>query len=171
MSAVNVLVGAALLFFGRRAFWLFVAGAGFVAGLSLANNILQGPESVSVIIGIVIGLLAALLAVFVQRFAISLAGFLVGGYIALQVLPMLNLEGGWWTTVLAFIIGGAIGVILIGMFLDWALISLSSLAGAALITEVLNLSSGLGTVAFIVLVVIGVVFQARELRPGKHKSH
>lgn len=171
MSAVNVLVGAALLFFGRRAFWLFVAGAGFVAGLSLANNILQGPESVSVIIGIVIGLLAALLAVFVQRFAISLAGFLVGGYIALQVLPMLNLEGGWWTTVLAFIIGGVIGVILIGMFLDWALISLSSLAGAALITEVLNLSSGLGTVAFIVLVVIGVVFQARELRPGKHKSH
>ena len=171
MSVVNVLVGAALLFFGRRAFWLFVAGAGFVAGLSLANNILQGPESVSVIIGIVIGLLAALLAVFVQRFAISLAGFLVGGYIALQFLPMLNLEGGWWTTVLAFIIGGVIGVILIGMFLDWALISLSSLAGAALITEVLNLSSGLGTVAFIVLVVIGVVFQARELRPGKHKSH
>ena len=80
MQVVNVLVGAGLLFFGRRAFWLFVAGAGFVAGLSLANRILQGPEAIGVIIGIGIGLLAALLAVFVQRFAISLASFLVGGY-------------------------------------------------------------------------------------------
>ena len=171
MQVVNVLVGAGLLFFGRRAFWLFVAGAGFVAGLSLANRILQGPEAIGVIIGIGIGLLAALLAVFVQRFAISLAGFLVGGYIALQILPMLNLEGSWWTTVLTFIIGGVIGVILVGVFLDWALISLSSLAGGVLITEALNLSGGLAPVIFVVLVVLGVVFQARELRQGRHKSH
>jgi len=171
MPIVNILVGIALLFFGRRAFWLFVAGAGFVAGLSLANNILEVPESVSLIIGIGIGLLVALLAVFVQRFAINLAGFLVGGYIALQVMPMLNLEGGWWATVLTFIIGDVIGVILVGMFLDWALISLSSLAGAALTTEALNLNGGLGIAAFVVLIVIGVVFQARELRQNRRKSH
>jgi len=107
----------------------------------------------------------------VQRFAINLAGFLVGGYIALQVMPMLNLEGGWWATVLTFIIGGVIGVILVGMFLDWALISLSSLAGAALTTEALNLNGGLGIAAFVVLIVIGVVFQARELRQNRRKSH
>ncbi len=171
MPIVNILIGIALLFFGRRAFWLFVAGAGFVAGLSLANNILEVPESVSLIIGIGIGLLVALLAVFVQRFAINLAGFLVGGYIALQVLPMFNMDGGWWATVLTFIIGGVIGVILVGMFLDWALISLSSLAGAALVTEALNLNGGLGMAAFVVLIVIGVVFQARELRQNRRKSH
>ena len=171
MTIINVLVGVALLFFGRRAFWLFVAGAGFVAGLSLANSILQVPESVGLIIGILIGLLAALLAVFVQRFAISLAGFLVGGYIALQILPMLNIDGGWWVTVLTFIIGGAIGVFLVGMFLDWALISLSSLAGASLVTEALNLSGGLGMAVFVILIVIGVVFQARELRgDGQRKQ-
>ena len=169
MAIVNLLVGAALLFFGRKAFWLFVAGAGFVAGLSLANSVLQVPESISLIIGIGIGLLAALLAVFVQRFAISLAGFLVGGYIALQVLPMLNLEGSW-TIWVAFIIGGAIGVFLVGIFLDWALISLSSLAGASLVTEALNLSGGLGMVVFVILIVIGVVFQARELRGDRRKS-
>jgi hypothetical protein len=167
---VNVLVGAALLFFGRRAFWLFVAGAGFVAGLSLANNFLQGPEAIGVIIGIGIGLLAALLALFLQRFAISLGGFLVGGYIALQLLPMLNIDGGWWATVVTFIIGGIIGVFLVGMFLDWALISLSSLAGASLISEALNLSSGLGMVVFVILVVIGVVFQGRELQGNKRRG-
>ena len=167
MSAVNLIVGAALLFLGRRVFWLFVAGAGFVAGLALANRIFPGSESIGVIVGIGIGLLAALLAVFVQRFAIWLAGFLVGGYIALQFLPMLNIEAGWTTQLVAFIVGGVVGVILVGMFLDWALISLSSLAGASLVTEALNLSGGLGIVVFIILIVIGVVFQARDLRSDK----
>jgi hypothetical protein len=169
MTIINVLVGVALLFFGRRAFWLFVAGAGFVAGLSLANNFLQGSEAIGIVIGVGIGLLAALLAIFVQRFAISLAGFLVGGYIALQVLPLLNLDGGWGVTVLTFIIGGVIGVFLVGIFLDWALISLSSLAGASLVSKALNLSGGPGMVVFFILVVMGVLFQARELRGSERR--
>ena len=171
MSIVNVLVGVGLLFFGRRAFWLFVAAAGFVAGLSLANRLLQGPEWVGLVVGIAIGLVAALLAVIVERFAIGLAGFLVGGYIALQVLPALNLQGGW-TTVIAFIVGGVIGLILISVFLDWALIALSTLAGAALVVQALNMNSGLAILVFIVLVLVGVVFQARELRGGgRRRSH
>ena len=169
MAILNVLIGVGLLFFGRRAFWLFVAAAGFLAGLSLANSLLQGPEWVGLIVGLGLGLLAALLAVAVQRFAIGLAGFLVGGYIALQTLPLFNLEGGW-ATVLAFLVGGVIGVILVGMFLGWALISLSSLAGAALIVDALNLDAGLGTLVFIILVVVGVVFQARELQGGRRKT-
>jgi hypothetical protein len=166
MAILNVLIGVGLLFFGRKAFWLFVAAAGFLAGLSLTNSLLEGPEWLGLIVGLGIGLLAALIAVVLQRFAFGLAGFLVGGYIALQALPFLNLEGGW-TTVLAFIIGGIIGIILIGMFLDWALISLSSLAGAALIVDGLSLEAGLGTVVFIILVVVGVVYQAREIQGGR----
>lgn len=170
MSIINILFGIGLLFFGRRAFWIFVAGAGFVAGLSLANRLLQGPEWVGVTVGLGIGLLAALLAVAVQRFAIGMAGFLVGGYIALQVLPMLNLEGSW-VTVLVFIVGGVIGITLVGMFLGWALISLSSLAGASLLTEALNLRDGTALLVFIILIVIGVAYQAGELRKDRRKSH
>jgi hypothetical protein len=169
MAILNVLIGAGLLFFGRKAFWLFVAGVGFVVGLALTNRLFQGPEWVGIAIGLVIGLLAALLAVLVERFAISLAGFLAGGYLALQFLvPFFHLEHGWlpW---LAFVIGGIIGVILVGVFLDWALISLSSLAGAALIAEALNLQYGIAFVIFIVLTVIGVVFQARELRRDRRR--
>jgi hypothetical protein len=162
MAILNVLIGIGLLFFGRKAFWLFVAAAGFLAGLSLANRLLQGPEWVGLLVGLGIGLLAALIAVAVQRLAIGFAGFLAGGYIALQVLPLLNLEGGW-ATVAAFLIGGLIGIILVGIFLGWALISLSSLAGAALIIDALHMEAGLGTVVFIILVIVGVVFQARDL--------
>ena len=174
MTILNILIGTALLFFGRKVFWLFVVGVGFMAGLALANSILQGPEWVGVIIGLVIGLLAALLAVFLQRFALGLAGFLAGGYLTFQFLvPLFHLQHGWlpW---LAFVIGGILGVILVGMFLDWALIALSTLAGAALVTEALNLSGGLGLVAFIVLIAIGIAYQARELRGNRRsqsKSH
>jgi drug/metabolite transporter (DMT)-like permease len=169
MAILNVLIGAGLLFFGRKAFWLFVAGAGFVVGLALTNRLFQGPEWVGIVIGLVIGLLAALLAVLVERFAISLAGFLAGGYLALQFLvPFFHLEHGWlpW---LAFVIGGIIGVILVDLFLDWALISLSSLAGAALIAEALNLQYEIAFVVFFILTVIGVAFQARELRKDRRR--
>lgn len=169
MSIINILFGIGLLFFGRKVFWLFVAGAGFVAGLSLANHILQSPEWVGVVIGLGIGLLAALLAVFVQRIAIGLAGFLVGGYIALQVLPLLRLEAGW-ATWLAIIVGGIIGVTLVGLFLDWALVILSSLAGASLLTEPLNLRDGIALLVFFISIAIGVSYQAGELRKDRRKS-
>ncbi len=171
MAILNVLIGAGLLFFGRKVFWLFVAGAGFVAGLSLANRLLQGPEWVGVIIGLGIGLLAALLAIFLQRFAIGLAGFLAGGYLALQFLvPLFQLQHGWlpW---MAFVIGGIVGVILVGVFLDWALIALSTLAGAALVTETLSLRDGIALLVFIILILVGVSYQARELRQDRRKSH
>jgi hypothetical protein len=169
MAILNVLVGAALLFFGRKVFWLFVAGAGFVAGLGFANSVLQVPEAIGVIIGLGIGLLAALLAVFLQRFAIGLAGFLVGGYLTWQyIIPLYNLQHGWlpW---LAVLIGGVIGVILVGVFLDWALIALSSLVGASLVTDALTLSGGFAMLTFVILVAIGVTYQARELRGDRRK--
>lgn len=163
MAILNALVGAALLFFGRKVFWLFVAGAGFVAGTSLATNTLNSPEWLNIIIGIGVGLVAALLAVFMQRFAFGLAGFLAAGYIALQLLPLINLENSWvpW---LVFISGGIIGAILVGAFLDWALIILSSLAGSSLVIGSLNLPQGFGVIAIIILVVVGISVQARDLK-------
>ena len=168
MVLLNILIGAALLFFGRRVFWLFIAGMGFVAGVSFADQLLQGPEWLSMVIGLGLGIFTALLAIFVQHFAIGLAGFLAGGYIAWQlVLPLLNIEHGWipWLT---FLIGGIIGVILVGAVLDWALIILSSLAGSALIVEVLKSPQFLSALVFIALAAIGISVQARGLRRSKH---
>ena len=170
MVILNILIGAALLFFGRKVFWLFVAGVGFVAGMSLAANLFHGSEELSIIVGIVIGLIAALLALFVQHFAISLAGFLAGGYLAMQILPMLNIEvdGALW---IVFIVGGIIGVILVNAVLDWALILLSTLAGASLMVDAFNLSDVIALVVFILLIATGIVYQSREIRKDRRKSH
>lgn len=171
MAILNGLLGAALLFFGRKVFWLFVAGAGFVAGVALANRIFQGPEWIGLLIGLGIGLLAALLAILVQHFAIGLAGFLVGGYLSMQFLvPFFHLEHGWMPW-LVFIIGGIIGVFLVNAFLDWSLIILSSLAGASLLMDALSLRNTLGLLVFITLIVVGMSYQARKLREDRRKSN
>lgn len=55
--------GGALLFLGRKLYWFFVGAVGFVVGLSLATQWLQGgSEIVILLVGIVIGVVGALLA-------------------------------------------------------------------------------------------------------------
>lgn len=166
MALLNILIGTALLFFGRKVFWLFVIGTGFVAGMSLAANTFNGPDWLNITVGILVGLIAALLAVFLKNFAIGMAGFLVGGYIALQVLPILNIEGGWvpW---LVFIVGGIFGVIMINAFLDWALILLSALAGSSLLVGAVDMTQSLSIIAYIVLVAVGISVQAKGLKREK----
>ncbi len=168
MTTINALLGAALLFFGRKVYWLFVAGAGFMVGMDFAARALDGPEWLSVATGVAVGIVAALLAVFVQQFAIGLAGFLGGGFLALQILPFIDLDYSWipWAV---FILGGILGVVLVSFFFDWALIILSSLAGASLLTGVLDFNKMAGLTIMIVLAALGIFFQARELRKEKKK--
>ena len=163
LSIINIILGGALLVTGRKLFWLFVGAAGFVAGLQLATQFWQGPEILAIVIGLVVGGIFALLAIFLQGVAIGVAGFLAGGYVLTMVAGMIGLnEGAFSWTV--YLIGGILGVILVVFLFDWALITLSSLAGASLITEALLLPSGIGGVVFLALVIVGVVIQGSTLQ-------
>jgi hypothetical protein len=159
LGVISIILGAALLMAGRKLFWLFVGAAGFVAGLQLATQFWRGPEVLSIIIGLVVGVVFALLAIVLQGVAIGVAGFLAGGYIFTVLAGMIGLDQGAlsWVT---YLIGGIIGVLLVIFLFDWALITLSSLAGASLITQAL----GLGGILFLVLVIVGVVLQGSILQ-------
>jgi uncharacterized membrane protein YkvI len=76
---------------------------------------------------------------------------------------MLGLNQGAFSW-LVYLIGGIIGVLLVIFLFDWAIITLSSLAGASLITQALPLPSGLGGIIFLGLVIIGVVIQGSTLQ-------
>lgn len=167
---IRLLVGAGLLALGRKLFWFFVGGIGFVAGVALASRFL-GSESDGVIllIGLVAGVVGALLTVMLQKLALGLAGFLGGGYVLLQLTELLSLsfEGYDW---LVFIVGGIIGAGLIAYLFEWALVGISSLSGAAIIADTLSLEGSLQLVVLIALAVLGIVVQAGLLSKKKKKN-
>ena len=163
LNLVNVILGSALLVAGRKLFWLFVAAAGFVTGMQLATRFTQSSEGSAIMIGLVIGLIFALLAIFLQRIAIAIAGFLAGGYILTALAGMLGMDAGASVWII-YVIGGIIGVILVSLLFDWALINLSSLAGASLVVQSLFPQNATGGLIFIVLLIIGILIQGSVLR-------
>jgi hypothetical protein len=168
-TVLSALVGLALLVLGRKLYWLFVGGIGFVAALGLATRFVGAmPEWLQILVAVVVGLVGALLAILAQKVAIGLAGFVGGGLILALGLEMfgLDLTGLWWLA--AFVVGGLIGAFVVSAAFDWALILLSSLAGASLIVEALPLGRLLEIVVYGTAVVAGIVAQAALRRAEKH---
>ena len=169
MNVIRLVIGGLLLILGRKLFWLFVAAVGFAAGWAVATNLLHvQPEWVALVLALVVGIVGALLAHFVSRLAIGLAGFLAGGFLALSLVGILNPQADWWGWV-AFIVGGILGALLLGAALEWALIGFSSLAGALLVVDALDLSSTAHMLVLVGLFIVGVIIQT-ALRGGEHKK-
>ncbi|HUC84243.1 MAG TPA: DUF4203 domain-containing protein [Candidatus Acidoferrales bacterium] len=163
MQWADILIGAALLLFGRRLFWLFVGGVGFIVGFNFAGQMFQGQSpGLILLIAIVVGLLGAIASIFLQRVVVAIAAFLAGGYFlsAASVMALPNSAGGvaW----IAFVVGGIVGAILALALLDPALILLSSLAGATAISQNVPLEPGSKGILFLVLLVFGIVVQAAQ---------
>jgi hypothetical protein len=163
LAIPQILVGLALAVLGRKLFWLFVAGVGFLAALAIASRFLQGsPEWLVIGLGILAALVGALLAVFVQKVAIAVAGFVGGGFLLVGILNLIGFDPGrlaW----LAFLVGGILGAILLAVAFDWALIVLSSLAGAALVTEAVAPGQMASVILYLGLLVLGIVVQGALL--------
>jgi hypothetical protein len=165
-TIILVLLGFALLFAGRRLFWLFVGAVGFVVGFALATQFLQSQSDLlKLAIALGVGFLCAVLAGFLQHLAIAVAGFVAGGYGLIVLLDMLGLKLGFPTWA-PFLLGGIIGTILIAVLFEWALIILSSLIGAELVLQAIPLEQAIAVLVFAVLFFIGVAVQAGT-RPRK----
>ena len=164
LNVINLILGGALLVAGRKLFWLFVGAAGFVTGMQLALRFTRGPEWWALIVGLIVGVIFALLAIFLQAVVIGIAGFLIGGYILTVLAAMLGIEMSGVTTWVVYIIGGLLGLLLVSFLFDWALITLSSLAGAALIMQAFFPQGLTGGLIFFVLFILGVLIQGSILR-------
>jgi len=166
-TGIEALLGGVLLVAGRRLFWLFVAGVGFVIGLSLAPRLLPSqPDEVILIAALAFALLGALIAQFAQKAAIGIVGFLGGGWLTLWAFRALAGDVGvaQW---LAFVVGGIIGIVLLSTLFEWGLVLLSSLVGANMLmsalARLLPAFDGPVFVIFLVLFGVGILIQARTL--------
>ena len=170
MAVVRLLVGFVLLTLGRKLFWLFVAGAGFVATIFLVTNFVDlQPEWLVIAVALGAGILGALLAVFLQRVAVGIAGFIIAGYSTVALLQLIGLGTGRLAWV-PFIIGGVVGAILMAVLFEWALIALSSLSGATLVAEAFPLNRPLTILIFVGALLLGIGVQAGMLAAERRRE-
>ncbi len=167
MPESAVIVGILLLTLGRKLFWLFVGGSGFVVALYITAELMPDQSSwVFLLAAIIAGILGAWLAVSLQWVAVGVGGSLAGGYLAVALVESLNLDigGPQW---LQFVVGGIIGAVLLGALFNPALIVLSSLVGAALVADSLSLGPDSSMVVMVVAAVLGIIVQTRMFRKGE----
>lgn len=170
ITIATLLLAIVLLFLGQRIYWLFVGIIGFFVGMNLATNWLTlQPEWLVLVVAIVAGLLGAVLAIFAQRLAVGIAGFFAGGHFALLLLPNLGYATSDRFALVIFIVAGILAAILAVALLDWALIILSALIGAALIANWAVDAPGVRVLVFIVLFALGFIVQASMLR-GRRRA-
>jgi hypothetical protein len=156
-------MGGGLLLFGRRLFWLVVGAIGFLIGLEVATRLSLRSELLLILAGLVLGAVFALMAVFLESVAIGMAGFLGGGVALTRVALMLGLDSNA-AQIIVFIMGGILGAVLIVWLFNWALIGISSVAGAAMVANALFLRPTERPLVFLVLLILGVLVQGLALR-------
>lgn len=163
-ATANVLMGIALLTTGRRLFWGFFGAVGFILGRSLAQQLLIGkPVWTVIFIAVATGLVGLIFGLYAQRFAVGIAGFLMGRYALASLGFAMGFYGTGWIW-LALVGGGIIGTALALISLDFAFIFLTTAAGAKLIEQTIDLNPPLNFALFAVLFAVGVTIQSIVLR-------
>lgn len=160
---IALIAGGLLLFFGKRLFWLAAALVAFLFGWQLFVDLL-GPMW-SLVVALVLGILFAWLAIKFIKITVYMVGFLAGA----AALPFLaGTFGVDMSGLVLAIIGGAIGLILVAVAFDWGLILITAWAGASAVTFALqnwvSMSDTFSTVVFLVLMIVGVFWQASQKR-------
>jgi len=161
-SILQFAAGALLLGAGKKLYWFVVGLCGALVGLVISEvffHPIDFWERALVAIGF--GVVFAILALVLQKIMVGIAGFISGGFILVSLAKTLQLpfsEMNW----MIYILGGVIGVLLVRVLFDLALILISSFAGATLILRTLELDGAKGTILLLVLVLIGIVIQSTQ---------
>lgn len=172
-------LGFALLIAGRRLYWLALGGTGFFGGLWLAGLLLHGRGLPGVGSGLELGfaflagVVGAWLAVIAQRFAIGLAGFVLGGAGALWVASWLDSgahQGPTPWLVLAAVVGAVLGIAFASALFEASLIAFSSLVGAFLVASFSRIGPPHETWLFLALLTVGVMTQSGRQRRQRRRE-
>ena len=168
--AAQVVAGLLVLLLGRRIFWLFVALVGFFLGVQVGGQMFTDmADGVLLLIALGVGLVGAILAIFLQRLAVSVAGAIAGGMLAVRIAPLagLHTEAG---VIAAFVAGALVAAVVLTVLFDPALIVLSSLIGGVMVAEAFPIDPSIEPVVLVVLVVLGIAIQARQFSRRAYAS-
>src|SRR5436309_811849 len=137
MQVIRGVMGGILLFLGRELNFLFAAAMAALIGFRLTPLLpAQWPGWYDVIFIVILAITAAAIVIINERVGYFLSGFLAGGYFLVEYYA----PGILTLPLLPFLIGGAIGSLIIGIFTEWALMIVSCLIGAYYVTNLFTLS-------------------------------
>ncbi len=158
MIIFDLIFGFLMVCAGRNLFWLCVGIVGFLVGMQCSTALGFFNSWMALFAALAFGTLGAWLAVSFEWLMIVLGvGFLGGGYLLMDVFSSTVGQDPYsW---LIFVVGGIIGMCLMVITFDLALILISSLLGATLIVNAFHGSEGLRETMFIVCMVMGIVVQ------------
>jgi Domain of unknown function (DUF4203) len=163
MQAFHFLAGVLVLLFGRSLYWALIAVLGFLIGFEVVKNLAMfDSRLVQVLVAIGAGILAAGLAVAFQWLAFGLVGFLAGSYLVQTVLVRYNIASEHSS--LWILAGGVICGVIALMLVDWAVITLSALAGAMMITGEIPAKPQTRLLILLALTIVGIIFQRSQLK-------
>jgi hypothetical protein len=161
MIIFTVMIGLALLLIGRQLFWIAIAGLGFIFGMNYASQFIQTSPEATILISLGIGAVGAVIGYTLQRAAAVLLGFLAGWFLTVSLINYLHFDIDFIIILAA--LGGVIGIGLVSLIFDWSLIILSTLSGAALITQSIQYAPQIKLGVFAALVILGLTIQGFAL--------
>jgi hypothetical protein len=132
MQIARGVIGGIFLFLGRELNFLFAGAMAAFIALRLTPLLpSQWPEWSDYAFIIVVGIIAAAFTIVNERAGYFISGFLVGASFLVEYYE----PGVLTLPLLPFLVGGAIGFLVLGIFTEWALMIISSLVGAYYVTN------------------------------------
>ena len=165
MPIVRAIIGGVFLFLGRELNFFFAAVMAAFLGLRLTPLLpLQWPVWSHYVFIAGLALLAAAITIVKKRAGYALSGFLIGASVLVEYFE----PGVLTLPILPFLFGGILGALIFGFLTEWALMVVSCLVGAYILTNWFVLPPNAKILVGSGLFIIGAVTQAiiRHMQKG-----
>lgn len=158
-TMIRLSIGFISLTTGRQLHWLYAGGITFLSVFFLVPSLFgTNPDTnlffTALVAGIIVGVLASMLGSIVTTISL----FLAGAYLLVTLPEVL----GWvstWTNVTLIASAGLVAILMALVWYDFTLILLSSLTGAGLVVQTLNLNPFNTLIAYLGATLFGMATQ------------
>ena len=136
VTIVRGVIGAILLFLGRELNFVFAGGiAALFAFRVLPLLPASWPAWSDTVFIIAMAVIAAAIPMTNEKLGYYVSGFLGGGYFLVEYFA----PGGSNIPLIPFFVGSVIGAFIMGLFTEWAMMVISSVAGDYFISDLFTL--------------------------------
>jgi hypothetical protein len=167
MVVIRAALGGILLFLGRELNFLFAGGFAAMIAFQLTPSLpASWPAWGDIAFIIIMAGIAAAIPTINERAGYVLSGILCGGfYLADYYVP-----GFMTLPVLPFLVGGAVGGIIMGLLKEWALMIVSSVVGSIYVMDLFTFRQDLKLMITGLLFFAGALTQVLTWRAQKYSS-